>query len=60
MRLLCSNPRSRVIYAYAPNFVLRRRQKLVMSKSIINKETMKPFFTLSLGNILEESELTVI
>lgn len=60
MRMLCSNPRSWVIYAWAPNFVLRRWQKLVMSKGTVNKETMKPFFTLSLGNTLGESQPTGI
>lgn len=60
MRVLCSNPRSWVIYVWAPNFVLRRWQKLVMSKGTVNKETMKPFFTLSLGNTLGESQPTGI
>lgn len=60
MRVLCSNPRSWVIYVWAPNFVLRRWQKLVMSKGTVSKETVKPFFTLSLGNTLGESQPTGI
>lgn len=60
MRMLCRNPRNWVIYVRALNFVLRRWQKLVMSKGTVNKGTMKPFFTLSLGNTLGESQPTGI